>query len=292
VRVFPVLIRRVGLLVLAAAVGCQVKQLPPRPPAGAAGETLRLPPDSAIPDNEMGLAVRRGRALLANTRDSLPGHVGSDLRCFSCHLKEGTQPGAFPLIGAYSRFPQYRPRNGLVNLLEDRINDCFERSLNGKALPREGREMREIVAYLAFLSRGVAPPGDIPGIGVRALEPLHPDTIQGQAIFAETCSRCHGNDGAGTALAPPLWGPRGFNIGAGMARLRTAAAFIRDNMPNDRAVVLTDQHAYDVAAYVLSRPRPDFARKGEDWPNGDPPPDVAYSTRAATLKASGSRPKP
>jgi thiosulfate dehydrogenase len=240
----------------------------------------------------MGAAIRRGRALLADTRDSLPGHVGSDLRCFSCHLKEGAQPGAFPLLGVYARYPVYRPRNGLINLLEDRINDCFERSLNGKALPRDGRDMRAIVAYLAFMSRGVAPPGEVPGVGVRSLEPLHPDTVQGQAIFAETCSRCHGPDGAGTALAPPLWGPRSFNIGAGMARLRTAAAFIRDNMPNDHAVVLTDQHAYDVAAYILGQPRPDFARKAEDWPNGDPPPDVAYSTRAATLKASGAHPKP
>jgi thiosulfate dehydrogenase len=196
------------------------------------------------------------------------------------------------LLGAYARFPQYRPRNALVNLIEDRINDCFERSMNGKALPRDGREMREIVAFLAFLSRGVAPPGEVPGMGVRTLEPLHPDTVQGQAIYAETCSRCHGPDGAGTAIAPPLWGPRSFNIGAGMARLRTAAAFIRDNMPNDRVVVLSDQHAYDVAAYMLSRPRPDFARKLDDWPKGDPPPDVAYSTRAATLKTSGPRPKP
>jgi thiosulfate dehydrogenase len=240
----------------------------------------------------MGAAIRRGKALLANTLDSLPEHAGSGLRCFSCHLKEGTQPGAFPLLGAYSRYPQYRSRNGLVNLIEDRVNDCFERSLNGKALPKEGREMRDIVAYLAFMSRGVAPPGEVPGMGVRTLEPLPADTAQGREIFSETCSRCHGPDGAGTVLAPPLWGARSFNVGAGMARLRTAAAFIRDNMPFDRAVILSDQHAYDVAAYILSRPRPDFARKADDWPNGDPPPDVAYPTRAATLKASGSRPKP
>jgi thiosulfate dehydrogenase len=63
-----------------------------------------------------------------------------------------------------------------------------------------------------------------------------------------------------------------------MARLWTAAAFIRHNMPNDRAVTLTDQQATDVAAYVVSRPRPDFAAKGLDWPNGNPPPDVAYPT--------------
>jgi thiosulfate dehydrogenase len=240
----------------------------------------------------MGAGIRRGRALLANTRDSLPGHVGSGLRCFSCHLKEGTQPGAFPLLGVYARFPQYRARNGLINLIEDRVNDCFERSLNGKAIPPDGRDMRDIVAYLAFLSRGIASPGVVPGLGVRTLEAGQPDTVQGQAIFAETCSRCHGPDGAGTGLAPPLWGPKSFNIGAGLARLRTAAAFIRDNMPNDHAVVLTDQHAFDVAGYILARPRPDFPGKAGDWPNGDAPSDVAYPTKAATLKASGTHPKP
>jgi thiosulfate dehydrogenase len=217
--------------------------------------------------------------------------VGSELRCFSCHLKDGTQGGALPLVGAYSRFPQYRARNDLVNLLEDRINDCFERSLNGTALPRDGPEMREIIAYLAFLSRGIAPPGEVAGMGVPQLTPLSPDTARGRRIFAETCVRCHGVEGGGTALAPPLWGPRSFNIGAGMARLRTAAGFIRENMPNDRAVTLTDQQAFDVAAYVMARPRPDFARKADDWPRADPPPDVAYATRAATLKAS-ARSKP
>ena len=280
------------ILVTACAIENRTPAPAPPPPPASSAAKLIFPDESEIPDGPEGAAIRRGLAIVSNVRDSLPGLTRSDLNCTSCHLDNGTRAWAAPFVGVYGRFPQYRSRNDRVNILEDRINDCFERSLNGKALPREGREMREIVAYLAFLSRGVAPPGDIPGIGVRTLEPLRPDTAQGQAIFAETCSRCHGNDGAGTALAPPLWGPRGFNVGAGMARLRTAAAFIRDNMPNDRAVVLTDQHAYDVAAYVLSRPRPDFARKGEDWPNGDPPPDVAYSTRAATLKASGSRPKP
>jgi thiosulfate dehydrogenase len=251
---------------------------------------LRVPPDSEIPSGPLGVSIRRGRALLRNTRDSLPDHAGSALRCFSCHLGEGTQANALPLVGVYSRFPQYRSRNGLVNLLEDRINDCFERSLNGKALPREGRDMRDLMAYFAFISRGVPPPGELPGVG-RQLERSPTDTLRGRAVFAQACVRCHGPDGAGTALGPPLWGPRSFNIGAGMARLRTAASFIRDNMPNDRAVVLNDQQAFDVAAYLVSRPRPDYARKAEDWPNGDPPEDVAYPTRAAQRKVAGA-PKP
>jgi thiosulfate dehydrogenase len=71
-----------------------------------------------------------------------------------------------------------------------------------------------------------------------------------------------------------------------MARVRTAASFIRDNMPFDRPGSLTDQQAFDVAGFVVVQPRPDFRGKENDWPNGDPPPDVAYPTRAA----SGGRP--
>jgi thiosulfate dehydrogenase len=275
--------RSLGLMAVLA--GCEIQERPPRPAGNAAEEVvLRIPPDSAIPDGAMGAAIRRGRALLADTKDSLPNHVANDLRCFSCHLKEGTQPGALPLVGVYSRFPQYRARNALINLLEDRINDCFERSMDGTALPRTGREMREIIAYFAFISRGIAPPGEVPGAGLVALSAEPPDTIRGSAVFVGTCARCHGADGLGTALAPPLWGPRSFNIGAGMARLRTAASFIRSSMPIDGAVTLTDQQAIDVAAYVVSRPRPDFRGKELDWPHGDPPPDVAYPTRSRPAK--------
>ena len=281
---------RGAFAVLAALSACSIQQRIPRPVASGEAAGLRAPPDSEIPAGALGVSIRRGRALLRDTRDSLPDHVGSDLRCFSCHLGEGAQVNAIPFSGVYSRFPEFRPRNGRVNLLEDRINDCFERSLNGKALPLESPEMRDLVAYLSFVSRGVAPPGVLPGMRLRALEPLPSDTLRGREVFAEVCARCHGADGAGTALAPPVWGPRSFNIGAGLARLRSAAAFIRDNMPNDRAVTLTDQQAFDVAGYVLSRPRPDFAGKENDWPDGAPP-DVSYPTKSA-LKKQAAPPKP
>jgi thiosulfate dehydrogenase len=189
----------------------------------------------------------------------------------------------------YSRFPQYRSRNGKINVIEDRINDCFRRSLNGKALPLGGRDLADIIAYMAFLSRKVAPPGEVPGQGFKKIEPLPPDTSHGKIVFAGKCSRCHAGNGLGMdnpdpngnpRYYPPLWGPKSYNIGAGMARLRTIASFVRHMMPFDQPGTLTDQDAFDVAAYVNSRPRPDFAGKEHDWPNGDPPPDVAYPTKA------------
>ena len=219
---------------LVAAVGivlaCRVEQrIPARTPQAApslagpsravaidtAGGLLPVPPDSEIPAGEMGRAIRRGKALMASTRDSLPGSVGSALRCFSCHLRDGTQMRSFPLVGVYSRFPQYRSRNDLVNLLEDRINDCFERSLNGKAIPRDGRDMRDLIAWMAWISRGVAPPGELPGIGPGRITPIAGDTVRGREVFGQVCARCHGPDGQGTSLATPLWGPRSFNIGLG-----------------------------------------------------------------------------
>jgi thiosulfate dehydrogenase len=177
-----------------------------------------------------------------------------------------------PWVGSYARFPQYRARSGKVDLIEDRVNDCFERSMNGKALPSGGRDMRDIVAYLAFLSRGIPVGAEMDGQGLPRLRQLPGDTTRGVALFASTCARCHGPAGQGTSIAPPLWGPRSYNVGAGMANVVTAASFIHALMPIDRAQRLTEQQAFDIAAYINSRPRPLFKKKAQDYPKGGRPP--------------------
>ncbi len=255
-------------------------------PAAAHGTVvpLRAPSDSEIPAGPLGESIRRGHALLAATADSLPKQVRSRLRCLSCHLDDGRRANASPLVGVSARYPTYSARTGRAYTIEDRINDCFRRSLNGRALPADGSDMRDVVVYLAWISRGVPIGASVQGQGLRTLTPLIGDTARGRAIFTQQCTRCHGADGSGTVVAPPLWGSRSFNIGAGMARLRTAAAFIRDNMPFDRPGSLNDQQAFDAAAFIVSRPRPDFPGKENDWPNGWAPPDVAYATRGASRK--------
>ncbi len=278
------------LCVIVAAAGLACARPDASASAGHAAQTgLRGPPDSLIPDGLLGAAIRRGRSLLMATRESLPAHVGNNLRCVSCHLDAGRrQSGSW--VGVYARYPQFRARSATVETIEYRVNDCFRRSMNGAPLATDGPDMRDIVVYLWFLSRGVpiappappAPPAPSQGGDrLRKWAGLKSDTLAGAAVFASACAKCHGPDGQGTGIAPPVWGPKSYNIGAGMARVRTAAAFIKDNMPFDQPGTLSDQQAFDVAAYVDSRPRPDFPDKINDWPSGDAPPDVAYPTRAA-----------
>jgi len=97
------------------------------------------------------------------------------------------------------------------------------------------------------------------GRGLISLKELAPDPQRGHEIYLAQCAGCHGRDGEGRApLFPPLWGPDSFNDGAGMHGVQKMAAFVQHNMPQNRAGVLSTQDAFDVSAYIHSRPRPKF----------------------------------
>jgi len=275
-RWWPVL----GLLAVGAGLTAACNQRENAAGNGPGIVALRVPPDSEIPAGPLGVAIRRGRALLDHTRDSLPQFVGNRLACTSCHPANGTQANAMPWIGVYGRFPQYRARSAAVLTIEDRINDCFVRSMNGTAPPAGSRDVKDIVAYFAWLSRGVPQGAEVEGQGLPEFSLLHGDTAAGRSLYQTECVRCHAADGSG-AVGPALWGDGSYNIGAGMARLRTAASFIRHNMPFDKPGTLSDEQAASLAAYINARPRPDLAGKEHDWPNGDAPPDAAYPTLAS-----------
>src|SRR5438477_9150280 len=134
---------------------------------------FRVPDVTELTDSVFKASALRGRAILLATPDSLPHNVGNALRCASCHLEGGLKQDAMPWVGSYARFPQYRARSGKVDLIEDRINDCFERSMNGKRLNPAGRDMRDIVAYFAFLSAGIPVGAEMEGQGIPRLAPLN-----------------------------------------------------------------------------------------------------------------------
>ncbi len=250
-------------------------------------ETPRLAELLAAADADQ---LIRGMRLNAETRDLLPGHVGDDLNCTSCHLNAGTVADGSPYVGITAFFPSYAPRAGRVITMEDRINGCFLRSMNGKPLAPEGADMKAMVAYFDWMKGATKPEDKVPGRGIGKIDPkLVPDPVNGEKVYAEQCAACHGENGeglkdaAGRVVYPPLWGERSFNIGAGMARTYTAAAFVKRNMPiglHEKFPLgqggLTDQQAIDVADYFSHKDRPDFAPKVKDWPKDPKPRDARY----------------
>jgi len=232
----------------------------------------------------------RGMRLHLETKDLLPQNVGNALNCTSCHLNAGTVADGSPFVGVSAFFPSYAPRAGRVITLEDRINGCFRRSMNGKPLPPESPDMKAMVAYFDWMKRETKPDGKVPGRGVGKIDrKLQPNPENGKRIYADQCAVCHGKDGEGLQKAdgryvyPPLWGDASFNIGAGMARTYTAAAFVKRNMPigfHGKFPLgqggLSDQEAVDVAEYFSHQPRPDFPDKVKDWPKDKKPADARY----------------
>jgi len=258
-----------------------------RPAASPAAQPAAAPQEPwarrGVPEGPDFALARRGLELATDTHRLLPDNVGDALNCTNCHLEEAQRPKAAPWVGVTDRYPKYRKRSGKVDDLQDRINGCFERSMNGTPLARDSEPMLALVAYMAFLSEGVEDGKALEGIGMPRIQPPEePDPARGEAIYIAKCSACHQVSGAGVmgpddkTMFPPLWGERSYNIGAGMARLDTAAAFVKWNMPHGQGGSLTDQEAYDVASYFIFQDRPDFAGKDKDWPKGGKPRDARY----------------
>jgi len=235
---------------------------------------LWMAPDtSTIPFTTEGMQIRLGRELIANTARYL-GKYSNGMNCQNCHLAAGTVPWGNNFGAAYATYPKFRARSGTVESLEKKINDCLERSLNGAPIDSNSVEMRAMIAYMQWLGQGLprdkAPPGS--GIKTPPLLNTAANPKQGAILYQQYCVQCHGQDGAGQRLKnragylyPPLWGNGSFNTGAGMYRITKIAGFIRWNMPFNNPV-LSDQDAWNVAAFIVAQKRPEKKYPG-DWPN-------------------------
>ncbi|MCE9535725.1 MAG: c-type cytochrome [Nitrospirae bacterium] len=244
---------------------------------GNASIEFAPPSPETIPGSRLGEQIRLGYEIVVNTQEYGRPYIGNRLNCTNCHLDGGLNPNAASFVGLAAVYPEYRPRNAKVNTLADRINECFERSLNGRALPPDSSKMQAIVAYITWLSGGIPQGSTIPWRGLQHIDSRRPlDSANGKKIFANKCAFCHGSDGLGTMSGPPVWGPKSYNVAAGMARVSVAAAFIKSNMPRARGWTLSDDDAYDVAAFINAQPRPDFPGKVHDWPKGGKPADAPY----------------
>jgi thiosulfate dehydrogenase len=243
----------------------------------------KAPDESSIPDGEDGEAIRYGRDLVAHTSEYLGPKgkvmsISNGMNCQNCHLDAGTRPFGNNYSAVASTYPKFRARSGTEESIEKRVNDCFERSLNGKALADDSREMKAIVAYINWLGKEV-PKGNTPkGAGLVELayldRPASPEN--GMVLYEQKCVVCHGKSGEGILnesgnswIYPPLWGEKSYNNGAGLYRLSRFAGYIKANMPLGATYSepqLSDEEAWDIAAYVnsLHRPQKDLS---SDWPD-------------------------
>jgi len=260
------------------------RKIPVNIPAPAKDSSLWQGPDSStIPVGRSGELIRYGQDLIARTAFYF-GPAGSisrkqnGMNCQNCHLRAGRQPWGNNFGGVASTYPKFKERRGAVESISQRISDCFERSLNGEAPDSGSKEVRAMIAYMQWLGTGV-PQGKKPaGSGIAALpyldRPADPD--RGKQLYVLKCQICHGPQGQGLKdkdganyIYPPLWGAHSYNTGASFFRLSRLAGFIRDNMPligDYRKAELSDKEAWDLSAFINSRPRP-VGHFNQDWPD-------------------------
>ncbi len=255
----------------------------------------RAPDTNAIPANAEGDLIRYGKDLIANTAYYLGPKgkvtaISNGMNCQNCHADAGLKPYGNCFSAVASIYPTFRPRSGIVESIEFRVNDCLQRSLNGKPIDSLSKEMRAMVAYLKWIGKDV-PKGVKPkGANTEELPFLNraADTAKGRIVYVTKCETCHGKNGEGLLkpdsiayLYPPLWGKHSYNNGAGLYRLTRFAGYVKYNMPFGTATrdnpQLTDEESWDVAAFVNSQPRPkksfpkdwpDVAKKAIDYPFG------------------------
>ena len=252
-------------------------------PAVKTSTGWQAPDSNSIPITREGELIRYGKRLIANTAfylgpRGIVAPISNGMNCQNCHLDAGTRFYGNNYSAVFSTYPRFRERSGSVEDIYKRVNDCFERSLNGKSLDTAGREMQAIAAYIKWLGQNVPHNIKPAGAGIRDIpfQPGAADTAKGNIIYSQKCMRCHGSGGEGVLNAdsslyvyPPLWGAHSYTVSAGLYRISRFAGFVRDNMPfgaSHDAPQLTDEEAWNIAAFINSQPRPGKRFK-KDWPD-------------------------
>jgi thiosulfate dehydrogenase len=256
-------------------------------------EPLWTAPDSnLIPSYDSGLLISYGKKLITHTAvyfgpKGIISHSTNGLNCEHCHINAGTKAWGGNFGSTAALYPKFSERRNAFETLNQRIRDCFERSLNGIAPDSNQRETKAMSAYILWLGKDVPKGKKAYGTGLEIL-PLSEraaDSNKGRVIYMRKCVSCHKNNGEGQPkndseyLYPPLWGDKSYNTSAGIYRLSKFAGFIKVNMPfgtDYTQEILSNDEAWDLAAFVNSQPRP-VKKFEDDWPDLQLKPfDVPY----------------
>lgn len=232
------------------------------------GQALFNPPRPEDAPESIREEVMLGYKIMTETSKYAWQYVGngkdSKLSCSSCHFEGGRSMESISLVGVGATYPRYRDRNEYTVDLGIRIQGCFDRSMNGTPPPLDGQIIQSLLVYLQWISKDIPIYSKLPWTLPESLgNPHKPDTAAGAEVYKDVCARCHGVNGEGTDIAPPLWGDGSYNDGAGMHRIRTLSTFAWHFMPKN-AASLTQESALDVAGYIHEKPRPKFVPSHPD----------------------------
>ncbi|MGE8399098.1 MAG: c-type cytochrome, partial [Burkholderiales bacterium] len=186
--------------VQAASIAMEDQSQIPAPSASAHAEYFQSPAESELPDNAYGRLVREGHALFVDTKRLAPQYVGNGLNCSNCHLDQGRLANSAPLWGAYPMYPAYRKKNDKVNTFAERLQGCFQFSMNGGKPPAADSPEITALSVYAYWLASKAPLGvELPGRGYPDVaQPAKGyDLKQGAAVYQAQCAVCHGEQGQG-----------------------------------------------------------------------------------------------
>jgi thiosulfate dehydrogenase len=244
-------------------------------------DAWKAPDESIIPAGKTGDMIRYGKELLVHTAQYFGpqgsiAHITNGMNCQNCHLAAGTKLFGNDYAGFIASYPKQSGRSGKIESPSERIAGCFERSLAGKVPDTSKKEIQSILAYMKWIGKDVKKGQKLFGSAIEKLAFMDhaADPIKGKEVFMMKCQSCHGSNGEGILVAnkktytyPPLWGKHSYNDGAGMYRLTNLAGFVKNNMPFGATYQdpqLTDEEAWNVAAFVNSQPRPHKDQRN-DW---------------------------
>ena len=162
-------------------------------PGSQAPAVFTPPSERDLPDNAFGKMVREGHALFVDTRRLMPEAVGNGMNCSNCHLDQGRLAHSAPLWGAYPMYPAYRKKNDKVNTFAERIQGCFQFSMNGKPPAADSPQMTALSVYAYWLSTQAPTGVETPGRGYPdvALPAGGYDFKRGEQVYGEQCAICH-----------------------------------------------------------------------------------------------------
>ncbi|MGN7385690.1 c-type cytochrome [Sporosarcina sp. SAFN-015] len=145
------------------------------------GEEIAYNPPSLddVPEGPMGEAILRGRELINDTSNAIRAkassvedgeHLVNELSCTSCHAGDGLDQDTSSLVGITAVYPQYNERADKVLTLEDRINGCMVRSMNGEPFEEGDEDLNAMVAYLTYISEGIPIGAELEWLGKNEME--------------------------------------------------------------------------------------------------------------------------